>query len=671
MVVAVPRESAALDDERGAVARAVLEVTRAVVTAEVSATPYRPPVAALPALAPVLPVARLALAAGLGPVETDVLRLLAVAELDRITHRALQRLSGDPTRPGLAVDGVATALEGLGRVQADVVRAFAAEGRLRARGLVDWCGLPGPTLTRRAMLPSRVLEHLAGGTVRAGLDEPPLVVEPVLDRAEVCDVEARDATRGDGALALLDRALPAVLAGEPIWLTGRAGTGRRTLVAVAAAAHARVTLCLDAGAALAVEPGALAALLWREVLLCNAVIVIHGAEPRVAHEGPAAAELAEHGLAIRFEVLRRAGLPVVWTSTQPPVLAELDQPPPVLRLDRAAPAAQLALWRRQLAGCGDLEAVSSRLQLPPGRAVRTAQLARQLAAAEGRRAEASDVGRAISVQVAQQVSTVGVAVRDDQRWEDVVLPAETVDSVREIVARVRHRHQVLEQWGFRAKLARGLGLAALFAGPPGTGKTMVAGLIARELGQELYQIDLSRVVSKWIGETEKNLGRVFDAAEGANVMLLFDEADALFAKRTEVKSSNDRHANAEVNYLLQRVERFEGVSILTTNLESSIDVAFKRRLAFRVEFRLPDAAEREELWRRMVPAEAGVDAAVTYGNLAERYELAGGNIRNAALRAAYLAAAEGGRITMDRLDRAVRLEYRDAGKLAAEGKIYG
>ena len=294
-----------------------------------------------------------------------------------------------------------------------------------------------------------------------------------------------------------------------------------------------------------------------------------------------------------------------------------------------------------------------------------------MTAREGRATAAADVARAVSVQVTQQVSTVGTRVQDTQRWEDIVLPADTRDSLREIVARVQHRHQVLERWGFRAKLSKGLGMAALFAGPPGTGKTMVAGLIARELGQELYQIDLSRVVSKWIGETEKNLARVFDAAEGANVLLLFDEADALFGKRTEVKSSNDRHANAEVNYLLQRVERFEGISILTTNLETSMDAAFKRRLAFRVEFRIPDAAEREELWRRMVPAAAEVAEDVEFRELAEAYELAGGNIRNAALRAAFLAAAEGGPITMDRLDRAVRLEYRDAGKLAAQGKIYG
>jgi SpoVK/Ycf46/Vps4 family AAA+-type ATPase len=199
---------------------------------------------------------------------------------------------------------------------------------------------------------------------------------------------------------------------------------------------------------------------------------------------------------------------------------------------------------------------------------------------------------------------------------------------------------------------------------------MVAGLIARELGLELYQIDLSRVLSKWIGETEKNLGRVFDAAEGANVMLLFDEADSLFSKRTEVKSSNDRHSNAEINYLLQRIERFEGVCILTTNLESSMDPAFRRRLAFRVEFPMPDDAERAELWRRMVPSAAALEDGIDFDELAASYELAGGNIRNALLRAAFLAASAGSAITMGILERAVKLEYRDAGKLATTGAIH-
>jgi SpoVK/Ycf46/Vps4 family AAA+-type ATPase len=234
-----------------------------------------------------------------------------------------------------------------------------------------------------------------------------------------------------------------------------------------------------------------------------------------------------------------------------------------------------------------------------------------------------------------------------------------------MIARVRFRRKVLDDWGFARKVARGLGLPALFYGPPGTGKTMAAGLVAAELGMDLYQIDLSRMVSKYIGDTEKQLAQVFDAAESGHAILLFDEADALFAKRTDVKSATDRYANLEVNYLLQRMEAFSGITILTTNLDSAIDEAFRRRLAFRIAFPLPEAEERVRLWRRVIPDAATLAKDVDFGHLAERFEMSGGYIRNAALRGAYLAAADGGVIEMRHLLSAATFEYASMGKVIA------
>ena len=256
-----------------------------------------------------------------------------------------------------------------------------------------------------------------------------------------------------------------------------------------------------------------------------------------------------------------------------------------------------------------------------------------------------------------ELSTLGRLVEWKQTWEDLVLPDDIQEELRELISRVRHRKHVLDEWGFGRKVGKGTGLSALFSGPPGTGKTMVAGIIAAELGLDLYQIDTSRLVSKWIGETEKNLARLFDAASAGHAVLLFDEADSLFAKRTEVKSSNDRYANLEVNYLLQRMESFEGISILTTNLETSVDEAFRRRLAFRITFPLPEVEERERLWRAMLPAKAAVAPNLDFKALATRYEMSGGYIRNAVLRAAYLAAADGQMITQSHLQRAAVLEY--------------
>jgi SpoVK/Ycf46/Vps4 family AAA+-type ATPase len=254
-------------------------------------------------------------------------------------------------------------------------------------------------------------------------------------------------------------------------------------------------------------------------------------------------------------------------------------------------------------------------------------------------------------------------------WADVVLPEDIVDSLLELTARVRHRKTVYETWGFDKAITTARGITALFQGSPGTGKTMVAGVIARDLGLELYRVDVSRITSKWIGETEKNLGSLFDAAEDGQVMLLFDEADSLFAKRTEVKTSVDRYANMEVNYLLQRLDSFEGIAILTTNFGNAIDPAFKRRLTYRVTFPFPDEDMREQLWRSLIPPQVPVHGTIDFAGLSQRFRLSGGYIRNAALRAAFLAAEEGTSLTHEHLERAIRMEFREIGKLAETGTL--
>jgi SpoVK/Ycf46/Vps4 family AAA+-type ATPase len=248
-----------------------------------------------------------------------------------------------------------------------------------------------------------------------------------------------------------------------------------------------------------------------------------------------------------------------------------------------------------------------------------------------------------------------------------VLPADIHDSIVELVARIRHRRTVYDTWGFDQVMSTARGLTALFQGGPGTGKTLVASAIANELGLDLYRIDLSRVMSKWIGETEQNLGKVFDAAEEGQALILFDEADSLFSKRTEVRTSVDRYANLEVNYLLQRLDTFEGVAVLTTNFGTAIDAAFKRRLSCRLTFPFPDDEARERLWRVHLPDQLPLAGKLDLGDLARRYKMSGGYIRNAALRAAFLAAEEQAPLSQDHLERAVRAEFREGGKLAESG----
>ena len=254
-------------------------------------------------------------------------------------------------------------------------------------------------------------------------------------------------------------------------------------------------------------------------------------------------------------------------------------------------------------------------------------------------------------------------------WNDLVLPELQARSLREIAAHVRQRAKVHGEWGFAARGERGLGISALFAGSSGTGKTMAAEVLANDLRLDLYRIDLSQVVSKYIGETEKNLRRVFDAAEDGGAVLLFDEADALFGKRSEVKDSHDRYANIEVSYLLQRMEAYRGLAILTTNLKTAVDTAFLRRLRFVIEFPFPDATHRAEIWRRIFPAETPVKN-LDLSRLA-RLSIPGGNIRNIALHAAFLAADAGAAVTMDHLARAARSEYAKLEKPLTDAEIGG
>ena len=245
----------------------------------------------------------------------------------------------------------------------------------------------------------------------------------------------------------------------------------------------------------------------------------------------------------------------------------------------------------------------------------------------------------------------------------MVLPEETRETLLEMEATIRLRHRVLDEWQM-SRLVRGRGVSALFYGEPGTGKTMAAGAIAEAAGLPLYQIDTAQVVSKWIGETEKNLGEVFRAAEAAHAMLLFDEADAIFGKRTDVEHSTDRYANMQTNFLLTQIELFNGISILTTNRESVMDPAFQRRLTFRTYFPMPDAKERAHLWERMLveqPKDTLSDIDVKH--LAQRLVMSGGYIRNAVLRGAYLAAAANEPLSTETLRRAAELVLRDAGKV--------
>ena len=276
---------------------------------------------------------------------------------------------------------------------------------------------------------------------------------------------------------------------------------------------------------------------------------------------------------------------------------------------------------------------------------------------------------ACRIQARPRMESLAQRINAKADWDDLILPEAQSDTLRAIVAHVKQRAKVYETWGFAKKSDRGLGISALFSGPSGTGKTTAAEVLAKQLNLDLYRIDLSSVVSKYIGETEKNLRRVFDAAESGGAILLFDEADALFGKRSDVKDSHDRHANIEVSYLLQRMEAYRGLAILTTNLKNALDVAFMRRIRFVVQFSFPDAQQRAMIWSRAFPPETPTEG-LDIQKLA-KLNMAGGNIRNIALNAAFIAAESGEAVMMKHLLIAARSEHSKIDKPLLDSQVKG
>ncbi len=278
-----------------------------------------------------------------------------------------------------------------------------------------------------------------------------------------------------------------------------------------------------------------------------------------------------------------------------------------------------------------------------------------------------NIYKACGLQSGQKLAVYSRKVNNFYTWDDIVLPDDRSKQLREICNYIKHKHLVYFRWGFEKKLALGRGLNVLFSGPSGTGKTMAADIIAHELNLEMYKVDLSSIVSKYIGETEKNLNRIFGESSSGNVILFFDEADALFGKRSEVKDAHDRYANIETNYLLQKMEEHEGIVVLATNFNKNLDEAFARRMHFTVDFPFPDDRQRELILRKIFPEDAPLSDDIDYRFFSEKFKLTGGNIKNIALTAAFYAADESSEITMRHIILAVKREMRKLGKLCVKG----
>jgi SpoVK/Ycf46/Vps4 family AAA+-type ATPase len=599
--------------------------------------------------------------------EREALLVCLAPDVDLRYERLYAYLQDDVSRRRPTVDLVLRLLGMLGRESSAAERsALSPTGRLMRRGLLT----PPSEETGQASLlarPLRTEERIVDYLV--GSDRLDVRLEPFAQLYAADDPAAQWSLPEDlrsGLVRLLSDGRSRLL-----YLCGPASAAKRGTARAATAQAGRRLLLVNASAILASHAdraGALLVASVREALLQDAVLAFDEFDALLADEPTASLALSALRRALadsRGKVLLIGELrwePSAWLPTRA-----------ALRLDISPLAAsdRVRLWRSQVDGQLPAAAVAdlaARYRLVEEEAIH-AVTAEARSRAELRGADV--IGLADVEAAARTIATPpleGLARHIEPRygWDDIVLPADGHAQLREMCARAKHQMTVLEQWGYGRKHARRRGTTALFAGPPGTGKTMAAEIVAGSLGLDLYRIDLSAVVSKYIGETEKNLERIFRAADQGDAVLLFDEADAIFGKRSEVRDARDRYANVEVAYLLQRLEVYEGLAVLTTNLRGNIDEAFVRRLDCVLEFPLPEEAERLQIWQRAVPSEAPVGEDVDLPFLARKFKLAGGHIRNIALTAAFLAAEDRTPIGMKHFARATRREYQKLGKLIAE-----
>ena len=615
---------------------------------------------------------------GLSPFERQVLLLCAGMELDSSFSALCAAAQGDPRR---AYPTFSLALAALPEAHWS---ALSPAGPLRYWRLVEVGTGDGVTLSP-LRIDERVLHYLTGVQYMderlVGFVEPVPVVDGLVPSHHAL-AERLAATwsqaAGNGPLAVAQ-------------LNGSEGASQRA-IAAAACAMLGLDLHVTPAQAMPLDPREQEALmrLWdREAALSASALLVDCREMDTS-------DAARESAITRLIEGTRGALIVAGRERR----SSPHRPLVTLEVGQPTTGEQRALWQSGLGAAassldGRVEALVSqfRLNVPTIHAVCTAALA-HISASQDHPSQSpnlqsfgyaqdkpptsnpqspADLGAvlwdACRVQARPRLENLAQRIQPVATWDDLVLPQAQKQILREIAMHVRQRMKVYETWGFATKSSRGLGISALFTGASGTGKTMAAEVLANELQLDLYLIDLSQVVSKYIGQTEKNLRRVFDAAEGGGAILLFDEADALFGKRSEVKDSHDRYANIEISYLLQRMEDYRGLAVLTTNMKSALDTAFLRRIRFVVQFPFPNAAERAEIWRRIFPLDTPTEG-LDVDKLA-RLNAAGGNIRNIALHAAFLAADAGEPVRMAHLLRTARTEYSKLEKSLTEAEIRG
>jgi len=583
---------------------------------------------------------------GLDQIDIELLIVALAPDLDARFEQLYGYLQDDVTRRRASV-GLALELAGLATTDGDARARLLGHGGLTRHGLVLVDGIDRPILSRALRVRDRICSHLLG------LDLP----DPELEQTYAHTAS----DRGHAPL------MQAILAGiRLVHMREEGGASGISLAVGSAAAIGGQSIAIDlARLAAAANPLELAAEAVREARLTAAVLVA----------GPLEALLPDANDVIRL--LADCGWPTVLISARPwdphwsrtvPLLLDVPQP---------EAAERSAHWRDALGpdlaaanGHGsELVDATRAFRLGRTQIERAAEAARLNAIAENRPLSAADLRAGARAQNSAGLERLARRVAPVAGWDDLVLPSDVHSQLGELSARARHRELVRDEWQIGGRSSRGRGITALFGGDSGTGKTLGAEVIAGDLGLDLYVIDLSSVIDKYIGETEKNLDRVFTEAAQVNGVLLFDEADAIFGKRSEVRDARDRYANVEVAYLLQRMERFDGLAILTTNLRANLDDAFTRRLDVIIDFPMPDQDARRALWRIHLPPALPQAGDLDLEFMARRFSLSGGHIRNICMTAAFFAAERAGGVSMADLVRGTEREYRKLGRLTLEDEF--
>ena len=594
----------------------------------------------------------LARVAGLDGLDVDLLLIALAPDLDVRFERLYGYLNDDVSRRRATV-ALAIELSGTSPWSADARSRLAPDSTLIVHGLVTVEDPERPFLSRALRVPDRVVAHLLGD------DRPDPSVAHLLT-----DPAGRPAGPLTKSLAeVVDEGVTLV------YLREKAGSSAASLAVAALESAERRPVTVDlTRLETSEEPAALARLVRREALLAGGGGVM-GPLDAIAERGAGAVraltDAADRSRAgsVPLVLFGRSGWEPSWSRTVP-LLAEVE---PDSVHDR------MEFWKERLGadvpeGLSAVD-VTSQFLLSSDQVARAVDAARLQARLEGRAVDHDHLRFGARAQNGAGLERLARRIHPGVGWDDLVLAPATAVSLRELAARARRRAQVLDEWGMRPGGGRGRGITVLFAGDSGTGKTMSAEVVAGDLGLDLYTVNLATVVDKYVGETEKNLERIFSEADGVNAVLLFDEADAIFGKRSEVKDANDRYANIEVAYLLQRMETFDGIAILATNLRANVDDAFARRLDLIVDFPAPEVELRRALWDRCLSegVPRGTDLDLDF--CAQAFELSGGNIRSIAITAAYMAAENGRPVSMVDLVRAIEQEYRKLGRLVVSGEF--